>query len=71
MSSWIDLSKSQFSGEPLTELENAMVREMLQSYNRSRWVQGKLWMLFVFGLGIPAAIAGFGTGISKIMAWFR
>lgn len=68
-----DLSKAKvYSGKPLTPLENAQVREVLENLEWSRrWKKGvRVWSFWV--LGVPTVAAGVITGgkvIISLVAW--
>jgi hypothetical protein len=65
-----DLSKQTFSGAPLTPLENARTREMLEAFERSRWMKKQAWIWGAWAVGAPAIVLGMVTGIKGVVALF-
>lgn len=54
----IDLNKRVFSGAPLSPMENAKLRELIQDRERSKFMRthGRIWIATV--LTIPSALFG-------------
>lgn len=65
-----DLSKKTFSGEPLSELENAKLREIIEVMERSRWMRKQAWIWAAWAVGAPSIILGLITGIKGLIALF-
>ena len=63
-----DLSKRTYSGEPLSPIESARTREMLEAFERSRWMkkQGVIWA--AWAVGAPAIVLGMVTGLKGLLA---
>ena len=56
---------------PFTEEEREQVREMLQAFDRTKYLRGQLKWMGLWLLGLPAAAASLITAFAKVAEWWR